>query len=363
MKAWTCILLCFLTLQLNGQSVGLQGQASLWAVMNNREQSQAGLRYIPDLSVETSLSEKWMLDSELACQAAQWWNFDVLKYRTEDNKLKPYRLWLRLSADQFEARLGLQKINFGSARLLRPLMWFDRLDPRDPLQLTEGVYGLLFRYTFLNNANIWAWALYGNDALKGYEVLASKKKRPEYGGRIQIPVKSGEMALSFHHREVEIIDASENRVAVDGRWDIEIGLWFEVAMTHLRPEIIPEYVQTLGTLGMDYTIGLGNGLFCQAEHFTLQVSEDWFGPGTTRKLTAVSLNYPFGLMDNLSSILYYDWDTKDLYRYIDWQRTYDSWQIHLIGFWNPDRIQLIQFGSDPSLWVGKGIQLMIVFNH
>ena len=69
---------------------------------------------------------------------------------------------MRYSSDQFELRLGLQKINFGSASMLRPLMWFDQMDPRDPLHLTDGVWGLLARYYFLNNANIWLWGLYGN---------------------------------------------------------------------------------------------------------------------------------------------------------------------------------------------------------
>ena len=68
---------------------------------------------------------------------------------------------------------GLQKINFGSAVLLRPLMWFDSLDPRDPLQLTDGVYAVLLRYYFPNNANLWAWALYGNDSPKGWESAAT----------------------------------------------------------------------------------------------------------------------------------------------------------------------------------------------
>ena len=52
----------------------------------------------------------------------------------------PTAAWLRLSTSRFEARVGLQKINFGSATLFRPLMWFDSLDPRDPLQITDGVY-------------------------------------------------------------------------------------------------------------------------------------------------------------------------------------------------------------------------------
>lgn len=34
-------------------------------------------------------------------------------------------------------------------------MRFDQVDPRDPLKLTDGVRGLLGRYCFLNNADIW----------------------------------------------------------------------------------------------------------------------------------------------------------------------------------------------------------------
>ena len=55
-----------------------------------------------------------------------------------DEQLSPYRMWVKFSGDQFELRAGLQKVNFGSAQMFRPLMWFDRIDPRDPLQLTDG---------------------------------------------------------------------------------------------------------------------------------------------------------------------------------------------------------------------------------
>ena len=56
-----------------------------------------------------------------------------------------------------ENRLGLQKIDFGSALLIRPLQWFNQIDPRDPLRLTNGVYGILFRQYFNDNSNIWLW--------------------------------------------------------------------------------------------------------------------------------------------------------------------------------------------------------------
>merc|ERR1712127_1137306 len=104
------------------------------------------------------------------------------------------------NTNQFELRVGLQKIDFGSASLLRPIQWFNQIDPRDPLQLTNGVYGVLGRYYFLNNANIWLWTLYGNEKTRGFDALETNKKVPEFGGRIQYPTKKGEIALSYHHR-------------------------------------------------------------------------------------------------------------------------------------------------------------------
>ena len=42
-----------------------------------------------------------------------------------------------------------QKMNFGSAIILRCLTWFNSIDPRDPLQATDGKTGPLLRYYFL----------------------------------------------------------------------------------------------------------------------------------------------------------------------------------------------------------------------
>ena len=84
--------------------------------------------------------------------------------------------------------------------MLRPLMWFDKIDPRDPLQLTDGVWGLLARYYFLNNANIWLWGLYGNEKPKTWEIGKTNQHYPEFGGRFQSPVPKGEAAVSYHFR-------------------------------------------------------------------------------------------------------------------------------------------------------------------
>src|SRR5690606_40300081 len=100
-----------------------------------------------------------------------------------NGRIKPYRLWARYSGNQFELRAGLQKINFGSATILRPLMWFDQMDIRDPLQLTDGVWAMLGRYYFLNNANIWLWVLYGNEDPKSWETFRSEEHTSELQSR------------------------------------------------------------------------------------------------------------------------------------------------------------------------------------
>jgi hypothetical protein len=77
------------------------------------------------------------------------------------------------------------------------------MDPRDPLQLTDGVWGVLGRYYFLNNSNIWLWALHGNKELKGWESTKTLNSAPEIGGRIQHPAGRGEIAISYHYRKID----------------------------------------------------------------------------------------------------------------------------------------------------------------
>jgi hypothetical protein len=378
--------------QASPQSIGFQGQLSGWTTINGNKlsESQLGIRYIPNLTLQRTLSESWIVDTELSVNTFGSGQMHGGQEFQTDGKCKPYRLWLRLSSSQFEARIGLQKINFGSAVLLRPLMWFDRIDPRDPLQLTDGVYGLLLRYYFLNNANIWLWGLVGNDETKGWEFMPSDDKSIEYGGRIQYPFPRGEIGATFHHRRVDLqkgitrllsladvpmapaeslFDAidlgkiSENRIGLDGKWDVEVGLWFESALVHQDIDLLPLKYRRLMNIGLDYTFGVGNGLHAMVEHFLFEISEEAFGEGEGFEFSALSLNYPLGLIDNLTAMIYYDWENKDWYRFINWQRMYDRWSFYLIGFWNPDQFQIYQNQTENNLFAGKGLQLMIVLNH
>ncbi|MCU0643131.1 MAG: hypothetical protein MUC94_02630, partial [bacterium] len=200
------LILLLVTIPGFAQSIDFQGQISSWVTVNGKqvEKSQLGVRYLPELLLEQSLTKALTISTDIALNSYGSGQFNGWDKIATDGGIKPYRLWLRLASSQFEMRLGLQKINFGSAALLRPLMWFDRIDPRDPLQLTDGVYALLLRYYFLNNTNFWLWGLYGNDATKGWEIIPSDQKKIEFGGRWQIPIYNGEFAITYHHRQADL---------------------------------------------------------------------------------------------------------------------------------------------------------------
>jgi hypothetical protein len=355
----------------------LQGQLSGW--LNLKEEgvsaSQLGIRYIPTAAIESYLSDDIAIDAELALNAFGTLFFDSETNLQNDKDLDTYRLWARLTTAQLEIRIGLQKINFGSALILRPLMWFDRLDPRDPLQLTEGVYALLAKYTFLNNANLWAWGLYGNNETKGWEIIPGKQNSIEFGGRFQHPVLTGELALSYHHRTADpsrtpfpIPDDStvpENRLALDGKWDAGIGIWFENSFLHQESDIITLNYRNFLTIGADYTIGIGNGLHVLAEHLNSSIADTPLGDDEVFNATAMLADYSFGLLDRLSAIVAYNWDDKQWSRFASWARIYDNWSFYLNVYWNPEEQSIIDLGrtSQSTFGRGKGLQLLAVFNH
>ncbi len=358
----------------HAQTVDLTGQASGWVGLR-RDDTQVGARYIPELSLTKDLSDRFELSAEAAVNA-HWFNrYDGTDSIESASKVDPYRLWARLASPQSEARIGLQKISFGSATLLRPLRWFDSIDPRDPLALTEGVYGMLGRHTFENNTNIWMWALHGNDDLKGWESLPTDKQNVELGGRFQMPVRAGEMGVSYHRRRVDpqgsVFGAaypaqgtfSEDHFGLDAKWDVGVGLWFEGTVTRQAFNVpASRYLHRL-TVGTDYTFDVGNGPHALFEQFVQDGAETVFQPGAGHWVSGLSLDYPFSLLDRGMAILYYDWNRNAWSRLLQWQRVYDQWQIHVSAFWNPDQTSLTQETAATSSFTGKGVHIMAVFNH
>lgn len=318
-----------------------------------------GIRYVPAYYGQTS-----SFPVDLQISGNVWASYDM---DSEDPvaEASAYRLWIRHATDRFETRLGLQKISFGPAKLLRSLLWFDRLDPQDPLQLAQGVYALRLWYVFGNNANIWLWGLYGNKGTKGVEFNPTEEKSPEYGGRFQHPVGNGEIAITAHTRVIELSGqrVSERRIALDGVWDVGMGLLFESAFIRTDLEESGSGWQSFLTVGADYTLGIGNGLTVLGEHLRFTLDDSPFGSAVERNMSGVMMTYPAGLLDQLSYFGFYDWNDGVPYHYLSWQRNYDVWTVHMSAFWSSGTISFLQENRSLQGVGGKGLQVILIFNH
>jgi len=360
-----------------GQKVSFGGQVSSMEFVKPGSYWHllTALRYIPEIKWNTPVGKAWKFDLEASVNA--YGQVGVQKHDTlyTDVYLKPYRVWGRIASERFELRLGLQKISFGSATMLRPLMWFDHMDPRDPLQITNGVYAALGRYFFQNNANIWLWGILPGKTVKGWEMLTTDRHLPEFGGRFQIPAGKGELAFSGHFRYIGIDQSRgffpvsldkpfpEYRFGLDGKWDIGPGIWFEGTYTYQNlPQSNINHIRML-TIGADYTIGLGNGLTFTTEQFLYQTGPALFESTSDLDFTAVSLTYPINLSLSVSGIVFYNWTANNWYRFINWRISLKKISLHVIAFWNPDSFDLYQNTGNSNLMGGKGIQLLFVWNH
>lgn len=298
---------------IHSQEFDVKGQLSSWGTGTGSHadwKGNWGIRYIPHFNLSYSQSETNIFNTEVMVNSYYGTDF-----HSDDHALKLYRAILRYTTPQTETQLGLQQINFGPAQLLRPLMWFDRVDPRDPLKLTDGVYSLRYKYSFVNNSIIWLWGLYGNSGTKGYEQIRTKHKTPEFGGRIQLTVPAGEVAATVHTRDADAVidELRENRYAVDGRWDVGIGFWFESVWQHSTSNLPMPAWNRMTTIGGDYTIPAGNGIYVLAEHMQSAISQEFWNVQSSTQLSAFMATYPLGTLDNLAVQEYYNWQDHTVY--------------------------------------------------
>lgn len=366
----------FLSLSLDGQEgFRFSGQVSSWinASTGSTLPVWGGVRYIPQLNYSPKTGDRGNFDAELSANifgSAGLHPFDTV---TASGKIKPYRSWIRYSTDQLELRLGLQKLNFGSASMLRPLMWFDQLDPRDPLQLTDGVWGLLARYYFLDNASVWLWGLHGNNGRMGWDLIPVNKSIPEFGGRLQLPVPRGEIAFLYNHRIADsrglgsAITAyekiPENRFGFDAKWDLKTGVWIEGSFTGKRKQVGPLTNQLVLNTGIDYTLGIGGGIYVAFEQLLASYDEKAFSFTEPLNFSLLSVSVPLGLFDKISTIIYYNWNIGEVYSFLNWQKQFDNIMFYVMAYWNPEQFQLPSQPDSQNIFAGKGVQIMFVFNH
>lgn len=356
-------------------SLMFQGQLSLYVHYNptNVLPVAVGGRYLPELNYQLKFPKHRLIDFEVSANIYGNSGFDFQDSSHFDGKIKPYRLWARYTTKQFEFRLGLQKINFGSASMLRPLMWFEQVDPRDPLRFTDGVWAALGRYYFLNNANIWVWALYGNENTKGWESIKTNIKYPEIGGRIQAPLKKGELAFSYNYRiadsrELTIIPMQmdiipEHKFGFDIKMDFVVGCWMEASWVNKQKNLGMLTNQEILNLGVDYTFGIGNGLSVVYEHLMVGTDQNAFEFQQGTMFSMANLSYPITMFDNLSSIFYYDWTNNSTYSFVNWSHQFNKFTLFLMAYSNPKKYLIPAQGAADNLYAGNGLQIMFVYNH
>ena len=334
---------------------------------------QVGGRYIPEINFLHPVDSLRKIDGEASLNMYGAYSVKPWDKAERLSDLNPYRLWLRYAAQQWEVRAGLQKIDFGSAAALRPLQWFNQIDPRDPLQITNGVYGVLGRYYFLDNTNIWIWGLYGNKERRGLDFLESYSKTPEFGGRVQFPVPRGEVGLTYHHRETNVPVLSnplkersaENKFGFDAKWDVEIGLWLEASYTVLKEPVGLFKNQFFSTVGLDYTFGIGNGLNVILEHMFYNFGEKAFdtAPGGSGHFTASILSYPLSIDDHISSVLYFNWEQENFSFFVNYQHQFSRITGYLMAFYIPEGQNTFQNSAWINAFSGPGVRIMLVYNH
>jgi len=306
------------------QSYSIKGQ--FWAsgeFIENQSDFMPQLSYIPTLSAYYELSRGKMVDLEWAYRFGRSYIGDSL----EEHYEKPYRGWLRYSTQRIEARLGLQKVSFGPARVLRPLAWFDTIDPKDPIARTEGVEAFRLRFFPSNSLALWTW------------IMKDVSDTLSYGGRGELSTSLGEWGFTLH----QDTDVSNKQVGIDFRYDGFIGFWNESVMIksdNIEIDMI--------TVGADYTLPIASGVLIMTESMFISSKQNTITSNQTFMAFMASL--PVGMFHHFMFISNLDWDENNSYNYLRWRSTYDSLSINCMASINPNEM-------------GNSLQLMLIYNH
>ena len=353
---------------LNAQNFFLKGQ--FWS--NNRfiadpleTQSSfySQLGYIPTISIFNNLSKERLIDLEWAHKINRIYSDQALLSAYDE----PYRWWIRYSTDKLEARLGLQKIAFGPAQILRPTSWFDTIDPRDPTGQTKGVEALRLKYFPNNLLSLWTW------------VMNTSSEKYSYGLRTELSGNSGDWGFTFHQDKTEVINqvgllpiimsGSHSRMAIDYRYDGLIGFWFEGAsLFSTNDSNVNNDLYNLATIGADYTLPIYNGVLIMAE--TMQINAQ---PGNNIILDSIKninetysvlmASMPIGLLHQIMAVAQLDWARSQSYYYLRWGITYDRFSLNFSLSANPRLNDYNEYLFTNLSGLGNVLDFTIIYNH
>ena len=286
------------------------------------------LNYQPDLSLDLWSQESKKVDLQLVLNQTN--SLSYLDNTWEgDIDLELYRSLVRYSTLNYEFRLGLQQLNFGQALILRPLQWFDNIDPLEENRDSDGVYAFLAKRYFLDNSNMWGWIILDDGEFSEDRSMHNFVKQLEYGGRWQYPIENTEFALSLHQKKLTNSEYSqETRLGFDIRKDYVLGFWAETSLSlyHGHQAISSS---NLLTIGADYTFSVGNGLYLLLENLIISdLAPDEYLPNKA-KSTAFQISYPLNLFDSVQGIATYDWQLEQDNLFLSYSRSYDYLSVYL----------------------------------
>lgn len=350
---------------LSSQNLLLKGQfwsvnQSFEGILENKPSIQSQLGYIPTLSLLKTFSNERTLDLEWAHRLT-----GNNSYQDTFNSYdRPYRRWIRYSSNNVEARLGLQKITFGPAQILRPLSWFDTINISDPTGQTDGVEALRLRYFPNDILSLWTWG------------MNSDSDKYSYGFRAELMTVFGDWGIT-HHRDENVnsyqigllpivASGSNSRFALDYRFDGIIGFWFEGSSI-----LFDKKSYDLATIGADYTLPIFNGILITSETMhinTRSITEATAAsyPNINNTYSVIMGSMPIGLLHQAMALIQWDWQRSISNYYLRWGVTYDRLSFNFSLSVNSS----IDNGKNYQQYLSKNLEgfgnildFTIIYNH
>jgi len=275
-----------------------------------------------------------------------------------DYSNQDYRYWVRYKNNIIDLKIGLQKISFGSAFILRNLNWFDSIDFRNTTNQTVGQKALQFKYFSKANYNFNFWFIpdnnddmsYGSRAefsnnFGNYGIVFYKDNTNYNHSIINMP-----QIINNQNFLIDLLQLKENeRLGLDYRYDGIFGLWLE--STYIKSTNNLNLLNSINftTIGFDYTVNMYNGIYLMYElmSYKFKAIDNSFLDGN---ISSLMIQYPIGILYDLSFIRIFDNQIKDTYSLIRLITTYDYFTVNYSYSLNPNEY-------------GDNFQVKLIYNY
>ena len=342
MNKYFLYIVCFPTIIFSN----LNHNGQIWIDYNDSKNYESLVGYIPEFNFKYQDFD-FMYSNKIIIR-----NLDSNYYNQD------YRYWGRYHNEFIDIRVGLQKISFGSAFILRNLNWFDSIDFRNSTNQTIGQKSFSIKYFSTNNFDLNFWLIPDDDDELSYgSRLAFSNKFGNYGfvffkdntnynhSIINIPqiVQAGNI---FSENLIEF--KQNERLGFDYRYDGYFGLWLESSyINFIKNQIIDDMF--FRTIGIDYTLNTWNGIYLMFESMYYKfdsidnsILED--------NISSLMIQYPIGILYDLSLVRLFDNQSDNYYDFIRLTTIYDYFTVNYSYSINPEEY-------------GNNFQMMIVYNY